>query len=56
MTNKKRTANSAQAQPKKGMRLFANRYGQGYETPQLKRKDKRTTIGKTFGHFDNTKL
>ena len=30
MTNKKRTANSAQAQPKKGMRLFANRYGQVY--------------------------
>ena len=26
MTNKKRTANSAQAQPEKGMRLCAERY------------------------------
>ena len=28
MTNKKRTANSAQAQPEKGMRLCAERYSQ----------------------------
>ena len=28
MTNKKRTANSAQAQPEKGMRLCAERYEQ----------------------------
>jgi hypothetical protein len=31
--------------------VAANRYGQGYETPQRKRKDKRTTLGKTFGRF-----
>jgi hypothetical protein len=32
-------------------RKSAKRYGQGYETPQRKRSDKRTTLGKTFGHF-----
>ena len=37
-------------------RLHAKRYGQGYETPQRKRTDKRTALGKTFGHFRQYKL
>ena len=33
------------------LRQARNRYGQGFETPQRKRTDKRTALGKTFGHF-----
>ena len=31
------------------LRQARNRYGQGYEKPERKQTDKRTTFGKTFG-------
>ena len=33
------------------LRKAAKRWWQGYEIPERKQKDKRTTLGKTFEHF-----